>query len=339
MGILDAIGNIGGMLLGRELNRDAAEDRRSFDSEQARLNAEAAERVQRENIALQREFAQSGIQWRVADAKAAGLHPLYAIGGSGASFSPNPVVVGGGSSGGGVDYSEMGQNVGRAVAATLDPDARALKDAQLDVLKAAAAKDYALAAAASSEAARGRQNPAAPIPLAVPTTYGDELSEAYWARGRVEDPQHQVDTVRYKPDDVTSVSAVHPYSTAGGNRAFYSEYVFPGGFKMQLPAGSSPSEAIEALGESPLTALMVYQHNKKHYGAGWAREFGKQFPGLSSLIEAGEELSEPLGRLVDRYFPSMPPAKGEFGPGKIPDWYRKPRFDLNRIYDRWSIKR
>ena len=32
------------------------------------------------NAALQREFAQHGIRWKVADAKAAGLHPLYAIG-------------------------------------------------------------------------------------------------------------------------------------------------------------------------------------------------------------------------------------------------------------------
>lgn len=38
--------------------------------------------------ALQKEFAQSGIQWRVEDAKKAGIHPIYALGGSGASYSP-----------------------------------------------------------------------------------------------------------------------------------------------------------------------------------------------------------------------------------------------------------
>ena len=32
------------------------------------------------NAALQREFARYGIRWKVEDAKAAGLHPLYAIG-------------------------------------------------------------------------------------------------------------------------------------------------------------------------------------------------------------------------------------------------------------------
>lgn len=41
---------------------------------------------------LQREFAQHGIRWKVADAKAAGLHPLYAIGAQGASYSPTTIT-------------------------------------------------------------------------------------------------------------------------------------------------------------------------------------------------------------------------------------------------------
>jgi hypothetical protein len=37
---------------------------------------------------LQREFAQKGIQWRVADAKKAGIHPLYALGSNTPTYSP-----------------------------------------------------------------------------------------------------------------------------------------------------------------------------------------------------------------------------------------------------------
>lgn len=37
---------------------------------------------------LQREFAQTGIQWRAADAKAAGIHPLAALGAQTVSYSP-----------------------------------------------------------------------------------------------------------------------------------------------------------------------------------------------------------------------------------------------------------
>ena len=43
---------------------------------------------------LQREFAQNGIRWKVADAEAAGIHPLAALG---AQTTPyQPVSIGGG---------------------------------------------------------------------------------------------------------------------------------------------------------------------------------------------------------------------------------------------------
>lgn len=41
-----------------------------------------------QNIALQREFAQNGIQWRVADAAKAGLSPLAALGATEPNFAP-----------------------------------------------------------------------------------------------------------------------------------------------------------------------------------------------------------------------------------------------------------
>lgn len=51
----------------------------------------SAEKQQEKNIALQKEFAQSGIQWKVEDAKRAGIHPLYALGASTASFAPQTI--------------------------------------------------------------------------------------------------------------------------------------------------------------------------------------------------------------------------------------------------------
>lgn len=81
--------------------------------------------------ALQREFAQNGIRWRVEDAKAAGLHPLAALGAAGAMYSPSVTAGGGqysveqGRPGGqpdiGASLSNMGQGLGRAVAATQTP--------------------------------------------------------------------------------------------------------------------------------------------------------------------------------------------------------------------------
>lgn len=43
---------------------------------------------QEREIELQREFAQNGVRWRVEDAQRAGIHPLAALGSSGAQYSP-----------------------------------------------------------------------------------------------------------------------------------------------------------------------------------------------------------------------------------------------------------
>lgn len=59
----------------------------------------------------QKEFAQSGIRWRVEDAKAAGIHPIYAIGANTPTYSPQAAV--------GTDFglSDAGQNISRAIEA------------------------------------------------------------------------------------------------------------------------------------------------------------------------------------------------------------------------------
>lgn len=77
-----------------------------------------------DNAALQKEFAQNGIRWKVADAKAAGLHPLAALGAQTASFTPGYV----GDTGSANDYSflgEAGQQIGRAIDAKATAEERA----------------------------------------------------------------------------------------------------------------------------------------------------------------------------------------------------------------------
>lgn len=126
-------------------------------SEQARQD-----RVAANNIALQKEFAQQGIRWKVEDAKAAGVHPLYALGASTHSFSP--VSVGGAGYPGdpGVSQStpaidtgmpnalaNAGQDIGRAVSAMKTPqermsDALALENMSLqnDLLRSQIAQNF-----------------------------------------------------------------------------------------------------------------------------------------------------------------------------------------------------
>lgn len=117
-GLGQAAGGIGG-LFG---NRSVSQPDMSFA--QNWRNDEMA--LARQQMQLQQDFAQQGIRWRVADAKAAGLHPLAALGAQPVQYSP--VSVGGSypdtgsySSGGsdiGASLANLGQGVGRAVAAT-----------------------------------------------------------------------------------------------------------------------------------------------------------------------------------------------------------------------------
>lgn len=77
---------------------------------------EIAKQTAQNNINLQRQFAQEGIQWKVADAKAAGIHPLYALGASTTSFSPVSVGVSGASPLASA-LGDMGQDISRAAGA------------------------------------------------------------------------------------------------------------------------------------------------------------------------------------------------------------------------------
>lgn len=100
MDIISAIGGLAGSL---------------FGSNKA---AKTQEKINQQNIDLQKQFAQSGVQWKVADAKAAGIHPLAALGAQTHSFAP--ISVGSNNT----DFGAVGQNIGRALDATMSPQDR-----------------------------------------------------------------------------------------------------------------------------------------------------------------------------------------------------------------------
>lgn len=78
----------------------------------------------KDQMAMQKQFAQNGIRWKVEDAKRAGIHPLYALGAPTMSYSP--VATG--------DYgvSQAGQDIGRAIDQTRTQPERA--DARFQAL-------------------------------------------------------------------------------------------------------------------------------------------------------------------------------------------------------------
>lgn len=95
----------------------------------AAKTAKAIREANEKNLAYQKEFAQNGIRWKVADAQAAGLHPLIGAGAQGQSFSPSFV----GDTTAGDSLAQMGQNISRAVDATLT---RKEREEQLQLAKA-----------------------------------------------------------------------------------------------------------------------------------------------------------------------------------------------------------
>lgn len=220
MGIGDIVSSMaGGVLdhfLDRRESRHAAQDARQFASD---LHADSS--------AQQREFAQMGIRWRVADAQAAGLHPLYALGGSGAAFSPSSVSVGGG----GVPPSSIGQNLSRAVAAQETPEERSLRLAQLRTLEASAERDFAQASYYRSEAMRRSQPAASPMP-------SDVVVNAVRGPGKIEEHPLYSDAVRLTPDEMVSRSVTTQGQTSGVDHPSVREFVMPGDFRILLPATS-----------------------------------------------------------------------------------------------------
>lgn len=94
-------------------------------------NRAAQERMNERNIQAQKEFAQMGVRWRVDDAKAAGLHPLAALGAAGSAFSPSFQAFN--ESAPKADmYRNMGQNISRAIAASSTAEERMMRKLQIE---------------------------------------------------------------------------------------------------------------------------------------------------------------------------------------------------------------
>jgi hypothetical protein len=83
------------------------------------------------NVDLQKEFAQTGVRWKVADAKAAGIHPLAALGAQTQGFNPVSVLSDPTS-----PYADslgkMGQNISESWMRTADPNERQIATMKIE---------------------------------------------------------------------------------------------------------------------------------------------------------------------------------------------------------------
>lgn len=284
----------GASLLGGFLGRDSA-------SRQADKSAE-----------LQREFAQHGIRWRVEDAKAAGVHPVYALSGVGASSGGIPIME---------DplarsIGEMGQNVGRAVAAQQTSVQRERDLLALQLLAAQIGESDARRQVLLSEAARRSNVASAPFPESVdPATglvgsgAGGDSGASLIYQGAQESGFRygQQNRFQFKPTEIVATNPHDVATVAGPPGAHWQAYTLDAGdgdrrpLHIDLPAGSSPSEAWESLGESAVLLGLVVKRNAQKYGQDWVVRFQQEFP----------ELFDRLGR-VQRFRRRYGFGEGDF---------------------------
>lgn len=181
----------------------------------ADLNAQMAER----NIAMQREFAQNGIQWKAEDAKKAGIHPLYAMGASTPSFSPVSANFTADTSMPNA-LSRAGQDIGRAIDATRNTDQKAAAYTQavakLSLEKAGLENDV-LRADLASKMARLRQQAQPPMPVGQRYMQG---LEGLAPGGKIEEKFERVPAEPSAPhSEAGSVTDVGHSRTASGGYA------------------------------------------------------------------------------------------------------------------------
>lgn len=233
-----------------------------------------------QNAQLQREFAQNGIRWKVEDAKAAGLHPLYAIGGAGATFTPSAQNV----------MSDMGQSVARAASAFSSVGEQELRAANIKALEASATKDLAAAQAFSSEAARNNQAQTPPVAQSFPVSgvpgYGSFDTEVY-VDGQVPQvlsgasPAHGIVSSELAPIGPAYLSPNKPLP-------MFQRFAGTSG-EVMLPTPEA-SEALESM-ENMIIQAYVASANYAHYK-------GEKLNELRSFVRS-RLWSDPIGALSD----------------------------------------
>lgn len=284
MSILDkVIGPVVGGLFGLA----GEEQRGDASAEAAQRSAETAEKINQRNIELQREFAQHGVRWRVEDAKAAGLHPLYALNSGGASYTPTAVMgAGEDTSGAGRALSEMGQNLSRAMMAQQTQEQREIHIATLKRLEAETGKDEAMGAyyrnLAAGAVAAGRASPG---------MAGGEPVVSVGSSEFVGPPDLRpfYNQLQAKPIELPSPRS-DDSSITTGIRPGWMEIDLGAGLRAVVPEASSVGEAMESVSESAILMAMMIGENQRRYGPEWTREALKRLPVIGTFVE-GRQLS------------------------------------------------
>lgn len=256
----------GGMSIGGNL----------FSAREAKKGWRRTVRLQREmadqEYARQKEFAQMGIRWKVEDAKAAGLHPLYAIGGMPSSYSPATTVFPDRpSSGIGESMHEAGQSISRAMLATQTNDEKRMQQMALEAHLANMAESDMRRQVLESERDRNYQEMNRGLWDSIPSV------NPVYPDGQNPMVLPDVAPSSFVPHGLISPKAPTVFSTPRGDRStadgvtpMWRRFTVGNGVEMVLPGGmgGDAAEVLESLSESPLMMAAVVAENNRRYGNG-----------------------------------------------------------------------
>lgn len=268
--VIPAVAAVAGSALSSKSQKKAAASAADSAEAQNAANIEMQKEMNEANLAAQKEFAQHGIRWKVEDAKAAGLHPLFGAGLTGASFSPSfqvantqPVP----SRKVPTDYSwlaSLGQLLGNFLN---QPEARPAQ-------QSAAASQGDSQRVIITEHPGGGRSFSYPIQGLESQVSGTPMMAAnyMWDDG----------TYRHTPQGLQlSDPRAKDWVSSADNSPFWQRFSFGSGFNVILPKTSEPQEVFE---DKPLWFwAMVAKANVKEYGPGWLTQARSQFPSLREV--------------------------------------------------------
>lgn len=226
------------------------------------FGSNSAEKATRAQLAAQKEFAQHGVRWRVEDAKAAGLHPLYALGANVPSYSPVSVQDPMGEA-----ISQAGQNIGRAVSSSMTSHERMMADLAVQQAKANLRETDARIGVLQSEDFRNRVEafgtPSFPLVGGVGQSHLDRMLEGQDVGGAA---------LRKMPGAYLTTD--NP-GVGKGSTPMSRTFDTASGVPLLLPGGmqGDASEALESLSESALLQYMAYKDSAAVFGPQWEDRF------------------------------------------------------------------
>lgn len=242
--------NVAGGIIGNLINQN-------FQENEATRN--------QSNFNITQDNFERNAQIRVADAKKAGLHPLYAMGANAPGPSGSqPVVL---DDRMGPALMNAGQNVANILSRSDSADDKLLKSLQLDLLESQIAETDARAGYYGSEAMRNMQS--GQSGLGIQPEYQNSIAPEGQAPNAPGFSNEGM--INLKAPDVMSSKQNAPGFIAGKND-YYQEWRLRDGFYLPLPRSEDegPEETIQNMSLPAWNGLL--DQGQRLYGGNWKRE-------------------------------------------------------------------